>query len=162
MDYTEGHKHLSSDGALYYMTTLEILRDHFQIENPLHHTQANTKRLGGILRRNGWKSKPVRAEPNGKQFKAFTLPVPTKEGKPVTGNSVKNPPTGNSESRSNDAACTGVTGVTGVAHTQGANPPQTYTEVRVQTGTPVTDTPCIHEHVHEETGFCWDCLQALL
>jgi hypothetical protein len=59
LEYTDTRKRLSSDGALYYMTTLEILVEHFKVDNPLHHTQGNTKRIGNILRRHQWKSRPV-------------------------------------------------------------------------------------------------------
>jgi len=126
LTYTETCKHLNHDCTLYYITTLELLTHCLRFDNPILHTMANTRRLGGILRSNGWKPYPVRDEPKGKQIKAFVKPAaltppPTPGGAvtAVTATSATHAPTGNGVSPSNTVSVTAVTAVTGSVYTQG-------------------------------------------
>jgi putative DNA primase/helicase len=139
-DYAEHHFHYTHDTALLFVTSREILTEALHLENPMLWTQANTKRIGSILRRYGWKSRPVWNGDNTKQIKAFTMPlflIWRPPGNPVTGNNEEKCETGNNESPSNDASETCVTGVTGSPIRKMDEPPNKYREVPVTTGKPV-------------------------
>jgi putative DNA primase/helicase len=99
------------------VTTKEIMVEQFHWDNPALWTQANTKRVGAILRQAGWTSKPYRDE-HGTLVKGYENrqhgPQPVTG---VTGSTGDITPTGNNVSTSKNNDVTGVTGVTGCIHT---------------------------------------------
>lgn len=58
--------------SLTKVTTRQILTDCFHFENLTLWTQAHTKRIGGILRRNGWRHQTIRDD-EGHEVKGYSL-----------------------------------------------------------------------------------------
>src|SRR5262249_38248121 len=70
-------------GTDVHVTTRDIMREPFGWETPAMWTQPHTKRIGGILRRQGWISERPRGR-DGKVYAAFRAPreAPTPPGPP--------------------------------------------------------------------------------
>ena len=81
LDYLDVRNVKTNDGTFHFVTSHDIITQAFHIENPILWTQSNTKRIAGILKRHGWRLRPVWNRDNTKQFKAFVKPVPTGGGR---------------------------------------------------------------------------------
>jgi predicted P-loop ATPase len=100
-------------GTTKKVTTQEIMRNKFAWDNPVLWTQANSKRIGAILRHYGWDHKPYR-DAQQRLCKGYVLV--TSGDAPVTGSTGNRATTGNTLSGNKNKAVTDVTDVTGSAY----------------------------------------------